>query len=147
MFTVEKTAEKYGLFTAIGLIALFFIMKLLGIVHVIELRALNIFILATGVVTALKYFSKTKPQSFTYLKGLGLGVLTGIIASILFGLFVFIYTNLLDPAFMQEMVKNEPFGQYLNPYIAGVAVAMEGIGSTLILAFIVMNYMDTKDTM
>ena len=146
-FTIEKTAEKYGMFTAIGLIALFFIMKLLGIVHVIELRALNFFVLATGVVMALKYFSKTKPESFTYLKGLGLGVLTGIIGSVLFGLFVFIYTNFLDPAFMQSIVENEPFGRYLNPYIVGVAVSIEGIASALILAFIVMNYMDTKEAM
>jgi H+/Cl- antiporter ClcA len=122
-------------------------MKLLGVVHVIELRALNFFVLATGVVMALRSFSRTNPESFTYLKGLGLGVLTGIIASVLFGLFVFIYTNLLDPAFMQSIIENEPFGQYLNPYIAGVAVAVEGIASGLILTFIVMNYMDTKDEM
>jgi len=143
--TIEKTAEKYGLFTAIGLIALFFFMKVIGVVHVIELRALNCFVLATGVIMALRYFSKTKPESFTYLKGLGLGVLTGIISSVLFGLFVFVYTNFLDPAFMQAMVENEPFGKYLNPYIAGVAVAVEGIASGMILAFIAMNYMDTRD--
>ena len=146
-FTIEKTAEKYGLITAIGLIALFFLMKLIGVVHVIELRALNFFVLATGVIMALRYFSKTKPESFTYLKGLGLGVLTAIIASVSFGLFVFIYTNFIDPAFMQSIVENEPFGQYLNPYIVGVAVAVEGIASGLILAFIIMNYMDTRDTM
>ena len=145
--TIEKTAEKYGLFTALGLILLFFIMKLIGVVHVIELRALNVFVLAAGVIMALRYFSKTKPESFTYLKGLGLGVLTGIIASVLFGIFVFIYTNFIDPAFMQAMIENEPFGQYLNPYIAGVAVTVEGIASGLIMAFITMNYMDTTDTM
>ena len=145
--TIERTAEKYGLFTAIGLIVLFFLMKVLGVVHVIELRALNFFVLAVGVVMSLRFFSKTKPESFTYLKGLGLGVLTGIVASVLFGLFVFIYTNFIDPAFMQSIIENEPFGQYLNPYIAGVAVTVEGIASGLILAFIAMNYMDTTDTM
>ena len=145
--TIEKTAEKYGLITAAGLIVLFFIMKFAGVVHVIELRALNFFVLAAGVVMALRYFSTTSPASFTYLKGLGLGVLTGIIASVIFGLFVFVYTNFLDPAFMQSIVENEPFGQYLNPYIAGVAVAVEGIASGLILAFIAMNYMDTVETL
>lgn len=145
--TIERTAEKYGLFTAIGLIVLFFIMKVIGVVHIIELRALNVFVLAAGVVMALRYFSKVKHESFTYLKGLGLGVLTGIIASVLFGLFVFVYTHFIDPAFMQSIVENEPFGQYLNPYIAGVAVAVEGIASALILVFIAMNYMDTVETM
>ena len=145
--TIEKTAEKYGLFTAIGLIGLFFLMKVIGVVHVIELRVLNCFVLAAGVIMALRYFSKTKPESFSYLKGLGLGVLTGIISSVLFGLFVFVYTSFLNPDFMQEMVENEPFGKYLNPYIAGVAVAVEGIASGMILTFITMNYMDTREDM
>ena len=145
--TIEKTAERYGLFTAVGLIILFFLMKVIGVVHVIELRALNVFVLAAGVIYALRFFRKTKPESFTYLKGLGLGVLTGIVASVLFGLFVFVYTNFIDPAFMQSIIDNEPFGQYLNPYIAAVAVVVEGIASGLIVAFITMNYLDTVDTM
>ncbi len=145
--TIEKTAERYGLYTAGGLILLFFIMKFAGIVHTIELRALNFFILAYFMVMALRWFKKEKPASFTYLKGLGLGVLTGIIGSLLFAIFVFVYTNFLDPAFMQDIIENEPFGQYLNPYIAAVAVAVEGTASGLIIAFIAMNYMDTVDTM
>ena len=145
--TVESTALRYGLMTTAGLIVLFFIMKLLGWVHTIELRALNVFILAAGVIMAIKAFKAGKPESFTYLKGLGLGVLTGIWASIVFALFVFIYTNFMDPAFMQSIVENEPFGQYLNPYIAAVAVAVEGIASGMIVAFITMNYMDTSGTM
>lgn len=145
--TIEKTAEKFGLLTTLGLIALFFIMKLLGVLHIIELRALNFFVLGTGVILALRSFKQKKPQSFTYLKGLGLGVLTGIIGSVAFALFVFIYTKFLDPAFMQTMIENEPFGQYLNPYIAAVAVAVEGIASGLILSFIVMNYLDTVEAM
>lgn len=144
--TVEKTAEKFGLLTALGLVALFFIMKFLGVVHIVELRALNFFVLATGVVMALRSFSREKHQSFSYLKGLGLGVLTAIIASVSFALFVFIYTNFLDPAFMQSIIDNEPFGLYLNPYIAAVAVAVEGIASGLILSFIAMNYMDTVES-
>lgn len=145
--TVESTALRYGLITTVGLIILFFIMKVFGWVHTIELRALNVFILAGGVIMALRAFKATKPDSFTYLKGLGLGVLTGIWASIVFALFVFIYTNFVDPAFMQSIIENEPFGQYLNPYIAAVAVAVEGIASGMIVAFITMNYMDTSATM
>ena len=145
--TVEKTAEKFGLFTALGLIALFFIMKAAGVLHIIELRALNFFVLAAGVIMSLRSFKANKPASFTYLKGLGLGVLTGIVASVVFAIFVFVYTHFLDPAFMQTMVENEPFGQYLNPYIAAVAVAVEGIASGMILSFIAMNYMDTVETM
>ena len=145
--TVESTALRYGLITTIGLIILFFIMKFMGWVHTIELRALNVFILAAGVIMALKAFKAIKPDSFTYLKGLGLGVLTGIWASIVFALFVFVYTNFIDPVFMQSIIDNEPFGQYLNPYIAAVAVAVEGIASGMIVAFITMNYMDTSGTM
>ena len=72
-FTVEKTAEKYGLFTAIGLIALFFLMKVIGVVHVIELRVLNVFVLAVPEsLWRYDILARAKPESFTYLKGLGL---------------------------------------------------------------------------
>ncbi|MEO1050245.1 MAG: DUF4199 domain-containing protein [Bacteroidota bacterium] len=142
--TIEKTAEKYGLLIAAGLTLFFLIMKWSGLAHVIELRALNFFILAGGIYLSLKEFKRANGSSFTYLKGLGLGVLTSIIGCVGFGLIIFIYVQFIDPAFMQALIENEAMGRFLNPYIVAVAVAVEGIGSGMILAFILMNYMDTQ---
>jgi len=42
---------------------------------------------------------------------------------------------------METLRQEEAFGQYLNPYIAAVAIFFEGMGSGLILSFIFMQYM------
>ena len=141
--SIERTAEIYGLLTAAGLILLFIIMKLIGLAHIVELRALNFFIMAAGIIKAEQSLKRKAADEFTYLNGLAMGVLTAIIATVVFALFVFIYTQFLDPAFMQYIIDNQPFGQYLNPYMVSVAIVIEGIGSGLILAFTVMNYMGT----
>jgi len=136
----ERTAEIFGLFTSIGLILLFVIMKLVGLAEIVELRALNFFIMAAGIIFALKRY-KANTAHFTYLNGLALGLFVAVVGSIIFAIFVFIYTSFLDPAFMDYLIVTQPFGRYLNPYMVSVAIIIEGIGSGLILAFIVINYM------
>lgn len=136
----ERIAELYGILTAIGLIILFLFMKAIGLARIVELRALNFFIMAAGIIFALRKFRK-KSDHFTYLNGLALGLFVAILGSVIFAIFVFIYTSFLDPAFMEYLEATQPFGRYLNPYMVSVAIIIEGIGSGLILAFIVINYM------
>jgi len=142
--TIEKIAEKYGLFTFIALAVFFIVMRVVGLAHIVELRMLNFFILAYGVYLGINAFKRKSPDSFTYLKGLGTGFLTSAIACLLFGLFMFIYIQFIDPAFMDSIRENEAMGRYLNPYIASVAVAVEGIATGMILSFIIVNYAKPK---
>jgi hypothetical protein len=141
----EHTALRFGIFTALGLIALFILMKVLGLLHIVELRSLNLFILIGGIVLSLKSFRKALPASFTYFKGLGLGALTSIFACCFFGLFVFVYVSFLDTAFMETIRNEEPMGRFLNPYIISVVIAVEGIASGLLVTFVTMNYLPTVD--
>ena len=143
--TIEKTAERFGLMASVGLIVLFLIMKFAGLAHLLELRALNFFIMTAAIVRAEKYFKEHNPDSFTYFKGLALGMLTGAIAAIIFGLFTFIYVQFLDPAFMQFIIDTQPMGRFLNPYFVSITIAVEGIASSLIIAFITMNYLETVE--
>lgn len=135
-------AEKYGAFTAVGLLIFFFIMRLLDLLYVVELRVFNVVIMVIGINMAVKELKKRSPETFTYFKGMGTGVLTGIIASILFGLFVFIYVSFIDTGLMQSIIENEPMGRFMNPYIVSVIIAVEGIASALLVSFILMNYLD-----
>ena len=138
---LEFTALKYGLITAAGLIAYFLLMKLAGLVQIVELRMLNLFILIAGVGFAMREYKKRGEDEMDYLHGFGIGMLTSAVSVITFALFVFAYLNFFDPAFMETLRQEEAFGQYLNPYIAAVAIFFEGMGSGLILSFIFMQYM------
>jgi len=138
--SIENIAIRFGLLTAFGLITYFLIMNLVGLVYIVELRVFNFVILAYGVWLALKKYVNHTGDEIVYLRSLILGVLTSLIAVAPFAIFIFIYMS-TDVAFMQHIVENEIFGQYLNPYIVSFLIFFEGMISGFFIAFTLMQYM------
>ncbi|MFA0960697.1 DUF4199 domain-containing protein [Roseivirga sp. BDSF3-8] len=142
--TIERVGIKYGLLTCAGLIGYFLLMKAFNLEHNLELRAFNLIILGSGVLAAVKYFKHHAFHSMTYLRGLGAGMLTSIIAVISFSLLVFIYLSFIQPQFMEVIRNNEPFGLYLNPYNVTAIIVFEGLASGFLLSFAMMQYYKTS---
>lgn len=139
---VERIGIRYGLWVSVGLIVFFLLMKLIGLVHIVELRALNIFILAAGVITAIRELKNTSPRRhLSYLKGFGLGLMTTAIGVVVFSLFLFFYLAALDPGFMLNLQQTERLGSYLNPYTVAILIIIEGGFSGVILSLATMQYM------
>jgi hypothetical protein len=132
----------YGMFTAVGLTIFFLFMRVINQAHNIELRLLNLFILAGGIYFGLKKIKETHDQQLDYFRALAAGVTIGAIGSGVFSVFLFLYMK-LDSNMMQAIIKNEPMGQHLNAYMAAFVVSTEGFFSGLILTFILINYMAT----
>jgi hypothetical protein len=126
------------------LIAYFLVMKLLGLSHHVELRLLNLVILTAGIYLALKKFKLTHTDHLNYFRGLIMGVATGAIASLVFGLFLFIYMQ-LDSDMMKSIIENEPMGRYLNPYMSSFIVVLEGFFSGLLVTFVLLNWVTTDE--
>ncbi len=139
----EYLAVKYGLLTFLGLVAYFLLMKLIGLVHVVELRSLNFIIMVTGVWLAFRQYKKTHKKGLAYFNGLGLGIKTTVISVVPFALFIFFYLQ-LNPSFMQVIKENEMFGYQLNPYLLAFLIAFEGSLSGFFIAFTLMQYMKGK---
>ncbi|UII28205.1 DUF4199 domain-containing protein [Fulvivirga maritima] len=137
--TLENTSFYYGLLTAAGLIAFFFLMRLTGWIHMYELRALNYVFVFSGIFMAIKSFKQHNRNSFAYFNGLGVGVATSAIALFIFSAFVVIYL-LIDVNFMNQLKQFEYFGPYLNPFISGVVILFEGTFSGILTSFILMQY-------
>lgn len=140
----KRIPQSYGLRIAIGLIAYFLVMHLLGYSHRVELRLLNLLILVTGVYLALKKFRETHEAHLNYFRALATGVATAAIGSFIFAAFLFVYMS-LDTELMRSIVENEPMGRFLNPYIASFIVALEGVFSGLLVTFILINFVDTDE--
>jgi len=136
----DKIAIKYGLLTFLGLIAYFLIMKLVGLVHIVELRVLNLFILSYGVWFAIKQYLKISGNSFVYLQTLALGVFVSLVAVLPFAIFIFFFMS-WDANFMQMIITTEWFGQYMNPYIISFLIFFEGMISGFFIAYTLMQYM------
>ena len=140
----HRIAQNYGVLIAIGLIVFFLLMNLIGLGHQAELRLLNLVILTAGIYYALMKFRQTHSDQLNYFRGLITGVATGAVASVIFGLFLFIYMK-VDSGLMQAIVENEPMGRYLNAYIAAFIVVLEGFFSGLLVTFVILNWVTTDE--
>ncbi len=141
--SIEYIALKNGLITFGGLVAYFLLMKIVGLVHIVELRSLNFLIMVTGVWLAFKEYKKSHNEGLAYFNGIGLGLRTTIVSVIPFALFIFFYLK-LDPAFMETIRANEMFGYHLNPYLLGFLIAFEGSLSGFFIAYTLMQYMKRR---
>lgn len=141
---IEESALKFGILMALALTAFFFFMKAIGLVEILELRGLNIIILFSFALLAIKNYKNKHNFQVTYFKGFGIGILTSMIGALLFSVFIFFYVNTLQPDFMTYIKNNEPFGQYLNPYLVAVTIFFEGTASGFLASYAIMQYHKTS---
>ncbi len=140
----NRIPENYGIRIAVALIAFFLLMKVIGLSNHVELRMLNLLILAAGIYFALKKFKKTHQDHLNYFRALVIGVGSGAVGTLIFSVFLFLYM-IIDPSMMLDIKNNSEMGRYLNPYIAAFVVAFEGFFSGFLVTFILINYVNTDD--
>lgn len=140
----NRIPENYGLRIAAGLIVYFLIMHFVGLGHHVELRLLNLVILAVGIYFGLKRFKDSHGNHINYFRALITGVGIGAVGSVLFAVFMFLYMK-LDDGMMQSIIENEPMGRYLNPYMAAFIVALEGVFSGILVTFLLTNYISSDE--
>ena len=138
----DHVPEIYGTLIALGLIVYFFAMYAAGLVHVIELRLLNLFIMLAGIYFSMKQYKRTHSGHLHYFRGLSVGVATATIASGIFAAFLLIYLK-IDQNLMASIIAREPMGRFLNEYIAAAAVALEGAFSGYTMTYLLLNYVET----
>ncbi|HRI79520.1 MAG TPA: DUF4199 domain-containing protein [Cyclobacteriaceae bacterium] len=140
----NRIPENYGLKTAGGLIVYFLLMQMIDKHHHVELRLLNLLIQAGGIYFALKKFKNTHEDHMNYFRGLITGVATGAVASLIFAVFLFLYMK-IDGSLLASIQENEPMGHYLNEYISAFIVALEGVFSSMLVTFVLINYISTDE--
>lgn len=145
---MEKIGLKYGLLTAVGLVAYFLLMKLVGLVHVVELRFLNGLIMAVGVVLAIKAYKSVSQGNIGYFKGIGTGMITAVTGTVIFAAFMVVYTKIAGGELLEMLSAERYFGQRLEatPGIVIFSVLLlEGIISGFMISFIAMQYFKRRD--
>lgn len=140
----DRIPEIYGTLIALGLIVYFFAMYALGLVHVIELRLLNLFIMLSGIYYAMKQYRRTHAGHLNYFRGLSIGVATSVIAASTFAAFLLLYLK-ADQNLMASIIEREPMGRFLNEYIAAAVVTLEGTFSGMTITYLLLNYVHTDE--
>ncbi|MFP4092131.1 MAG: DUF4199 domain-containing protein [Cyclobacteriaceae bacterium] len=141
---LEWLAVRYGILMTAALVGFFLLMKAFELEHNLELRALNLLILSSFVLMAIDRFKKDHSEEFTYLRGIGLGLLTSAVGVLCFALLVLLYIAIINPAFMEIIREREPFGEYLNPFLVAFTIVIEGSASGFLASYAIMQYYKTS---
>lgn len=135
----KKEIALFSTGIAASLIAYFFIMEALGLIHNFNLRLFNLVIIATGIYLCIRHLKKYSP-SFNYIRGLGAGVMTSLFNALLFSIFICIYL-FSNPDFMAEVKAVEPQGMYLNEFSVAFLLFIELTAAGALVAFVSMQWL------
>lgn len=142
------TGLKYGLLTAAGLILYFFLMRMLGLLHITELRFLNGIIMAVGVVLAIRAYKADSAGHIPYFKGLGTGVVTAVTGTVVFAAFMVTYAVIAGEEMIRILKSEQYFAERVEatPGIVIFTVLMlEGLISGFLISFIAMQFYKNDD--
>ena len=144
--TVEKIVLVNALKIFAGIVLFFFLMKLFGLESVTELRLLNFIIVFWGVNSAIKK-NFIENQNSAYLQNLVLGFFTSFVAVILTSISLTVYLFYIEPSFIEVLESSTLWGNSLTPPLMAFAIFIEGVASSMICTFIVMQYWKNKKSL
>lgn len=139
MIKTNKIIINNSLLIYSSVVAFFLLMKLLGLDNVSELRFLNFFFVLFGVNRAIKTNIELNNEN-SYIHNLAIGFATSAIGVALTILGLIIYVNFMDSNFMIVLENSHFWGKNLNLFMVVFALTIEGIASSLICSFILMQY-------
>jgi hypothetical protein len=142
--TPEKNGVRYGLPTAAGMAVYFLAASLLHLTDRVEFSFLNGVILAIGVCMSIARYKRARHDRMPYLPGFGTGIVTALVASVVFGLFFVVYT-VVNPAIMDQLRARDLFGFELSVTIAFLAIMLQGVMSGVIISLVAMQYYKSAD--
>jgi hypothetical protein len=134
-----KMSLRYALGIYGTLVTYFFSMKLLGIGEITQLRLFNFFIVMGGIYLLLR--RNMKENNDNYFQNLFLGFRTAAMAIVLTVVSLFVYLKAINPAFIEVMEHSMIWGNHLSVFQVTVAIGIEGIASSFLLTYMVMQYM------
>ena len=137
---LQRIGLKIGLVTSLGLLAYFFIMKALGLAHIIELRVFNFMILGAGIIYGIQKLKAELHEPNFYLKGLVEGLFISLVAVLPFAIIISLYLEYFDIALMNHIKEGLSSSEYINGFSIFAIIFMEGMASGGIIGYCAMQY-------
>lgn len=135
----DKLFLRYGFLIAVGLIAYFLILKLVGLHEQIWLRLINGLIVGYGIYAVIRMRRILEGDKFDYFKGFKSGIYAGFFATLIFTAFMAIYMFHLDENFPNSIMESWIRDYNQGPGILVFILLIEGFASTVILTFTFMQ--------
>jgi len=123
----------------LGIVIYFFVMKLLGLENITKLRLLNFLIVVWGVNAAIKQ-NIFKNHNNTYLTNLSIGFSTSVLAVISVAISLIFYVSFINDNLLYIMENSSVWAKNLTLGKVVFAILIEGLASSVICTFIIMQY-------
>lgn len=134
-------ATFHGLLISLMLVVYFLLIRTLDYGHISAFRFFNIIIVAFGIFSALKQYLNQNDKYLNIQSLYKLGAKIAIIAVVSFAFFIFLYLNVFNVSFMEFLIENSNLETFISPTSIVLTVLIEGLCSTLIIAFIAAQYL------
>ncbi|MDO7883746.1 hypothetical protein [Hymenobacter cheonanensis] len=137
--TPEQNGFRHGIVTGAVLCVYTLAAALLGFFSRIEAGSLDVVILITGSVLAIRHLRQLRGEKMPYLGGYGTGIISAMVASVVLGLFFIILTAIMPKSLDLTQVENL-FGFDLSVVVAFLAIILMGTMTGVITSLIAMQY-------
>lgn len=135
---MDKNYLKYGFGIAGTMIFYFLALKLIGLHQYPILSAANGLIIGSGIFYALKNYKKSV-KNFKYEDGFQLGLFTGVLATIVFVIFIAIYIYHIDTQFAVAILDSWGLSYDKGALILIFSIFIMGFSTTFILTLAFMQ--------
>jgi hypothetical protein len=125
--SIASIGIRYGVIASIMMVIYFIIMVLLGLSHIELVRFFSHFFVMVAVVLAIGTFKRSRGGHMPYLPGLGIGFVVGLIGSVLYAAFIFLYAHFIDQDYQQSLRTQDYFGAFLSPLALAGSILLLGI--------------------
>lgn len=137
--TSESNGIRGGVVTAGVLILYTGIAAVAGFLGNIEAGALDIVLLAGGVVLGIRRLKLAKGRRMSYFQGFSTGIITALTASALLGAFFWVLGGISQAA-VQQIQARDLFGSDLGVLIGGIGIILLGTMTGVITSLVAMQY-------
>ncbi|TPE42528.1 DUF4199 domain-containing protein [Pontibacter mangrovi] len=141
----QNIAIKYGLLVGVAHILYFLLMRLLNLTQVIELSYLSGIFLIIGIVVALSKYKSLNRRALRYFDGLGIGVITAFVSSLILAVFLVIYVTVFDRTYLESLSASGFFPEGLSVLTMFWVTIGHGTWPGFIIGFIAMQWFKQPD--
>ena len=135
----NKLIFQHALKIYLGIVLFFFIVKLIGLSQIVELRIFNALFVILGVNSCIKK-NVFKNLDNNYLTNLSIGFAASFLAVLATSFSLIFYTIVFDSSVITFMENSRFWGNNLSLGTVVFALLAEGFASSVICTFIVMQY-------
>ena len=142
--SAEVNGVRFGIITAAFLVAYTVVAAFAGFLGKLEAGTLDVAILMTGVVLAIRRLKVLKGNRLSYLQGFGTGIITALVASVLLAGSFWLLGGISDKV-VRAIEARDLFGADMGVLIGGLGIILLGTMTGVVTSLIAMQYYRTSD--